>query len=210
MYIKHRLHGWIVASTTVLVVMSRAALADTASHDLQIYAGEIFGDRLTSIPLTGRYPVLNDNATFGARYTYGLSRRFAVQLEAGYSPGRASRLAVGDSSLDLTTADLDMLFNVAPTLTEGGRRVVLYTELGAGYAWMNLHHPLLGSTGSAPVLLTGRNDYTANVGMGAEFYLTANFFVDFDVRYRYISRLVNRYNHELNTAETTLGTGYAF
>ena len=207
---RHGLHGWIVAITTVLAVVSRAALADTASHDLQIYAGEIFGDRLTSIPLTGRYPVLNDNATFGGRYTYGLSRWFAVQLEAGYSPGRAARLAVGDSSLGLTTADLDILFNLAPALTVGGRRVVLYTELGAGYVWIDLHHPLLGSTDSTPVMLTGRNDYTANIGMGAQYYLTTNLFVDFDARYRYVSRLINRYNHELNTAETTLSLGYAF
>jgi opacity protein-like surface antigen len=207
---KHGLHGWIVAITTVLLVVSRAALADTASRDLQIYAGEIFGDRLTSIPLTGRYPVLNDNATVGGRYTYGLSRWFAVQLEAGYSPGRAARLAVGDSNLGVTTADLDILFNLAPALTMGGRRVVLYTELGAGYAWIDLHQPLLGSTASTPVMLTGRNDYSVNIGLGAQYYLTTKFFVDFDARYRYVSRLVNRYNQELNTAETTLGIGYAF
>ena len=206
---KPALHGWIVAMTTVLLVVSRAALADTASHDLQIYAGEIFGDRLTSIPLTGRYPVLNDNATFGARYTYGLSQWFALQLEAGYSPGRAARLAVSDSSLGLTTADLDILFNVTPTLTVGGRRIVLYSELGAGYAWIDLHHPLLGSTDSTPVMLTGRNDYTANIGIGAQYYLTTNFFVDFDARYRHITRLVSRHNNELNTAEKTLGNGNA-
>ncbi len=46
--------------------------------------------------------------------------------------------------------------------------------------------------------------------MGARYYLTTNFFVDFDARYRYVSGLVNRYHYERNTAETTLGIGYAF
>lgn len=87
---------------------------------------------------------------------------------------------------------------------------MLFTELGAGCAWIDLHHPLLGSTASAPVILTGRNDYTANIGMGAQYCLTPSLVVDFDARYRYVSRLVNRYNHELNTAETTLGIGCAF
>jgi opacity protein-like surface antigen len=60
------------------------------------------------------------------------------------------------------------------------------------------------------VTLTDSNGYTANVGLGAKYYLTGNFFVDFDARYRYLSRLINRNGEGLNTAETTLGVGYRF
>lgn len=204
------LYGSMLAAAFIMVVAPQAVLADPASHDVQIYAGEIFGDRLTATPITGRYPILNDNATFGARYTYGLSRSFALQLAAGYSAGRAAQVVTGDSSLGLTTADLDVLFNVTPMLILGGRRFVLYTELGVGYAWTDLQHPLLGSIAGMPVRLDGSNDYTANIGFGAEYYLTEEFFVDLDARYRYMRGLVSRHSQGLNTAQTTLGVGYAF
>lgn len=204
------LYGLVMAAAAGLFGSPGVALSHSDAHNLQIYAGEILGDRLTAIRLSGRTPVLNDNATFGARYTYGLSQWFALQLSAGYSPGRVARVASGNTTLDLTTADLDLLFDVTPTLTVNGRHLMLYTELGAGYAWVSLHHPLLGSIDSMPVRLTASNDYTANAGLGVQYYLTANFFINLDARYRYMSRLVNRYSQALNTAETTFGIGYRF
>jgi opacity protein-like surface antigen len=48
------------------------------------------------------------------------------------------------------------------------------------------------------------------VGLGAKYYMTDNFFVDFDARYRYLSRLINNDGQGLNTAETTLSLGYQF
>lgn len=143
------LYGLVMAAAAGLFGSPGVALSHSDAHNLQIYAGEILGDRLTAIRLSGRTPVLNDNATFGARYTYGLSQWFALQLSAGYSPGRVARVASGNTTLDLTTADLDLLFDVTPTLTVNGRHLMLYTELGAGYAWVSLHHPLLGSIDSA-------------------------------------------------------------
>jgi len=186
------------------------AQARAGSQDLQIYGGEMFGDRLTETPLSGRHPLLNDNAVFGGRYTYGLTDEWGLQLSAGYSPGRAGHVASGDTNLGLTTVDLDVLWNVTPGFTLNGRTLMPYTEVGIGYAWANLDRPLQGVIGTTPVSLTDSNGYTANVGLGAKYYLTSSFFVDFDARYRYLSRLINNEGRGLNTAETTLSLGYQF
>ena len=201
-----------------LVTLGVAALHGTpadaqlrpVSQDLQIYAGESFGDRLTAIPLTGRYPLLDDDATFGGRYTYDLTRQWGLQLSTGYSPSRAARLAEGDHNLGLTTVDLDVQWDITPGLTFGGHALIPYTEVGVGYAWANLNHPLDGIIGTTPATITDSNGYTANLGLGARYFLTRNLFVDFDARYRYLSRLVNRDSRGLNTAETTMSLGYQF
>jgi hypothetical protein len=70
--------------TLVLVTLGLAALhgaaADARQHagsqDVQIYAGEIFGGRLTEPPPGGRSPLLNDDPVFGGRYTYDLTDRW--------------------------------------------------------------------------------------------------------------------------------------
>jgi outer membrane protein W len=83
-------------------------------------------------------------------------------------------------------------------------------ETGAGYAWAHLDQELFGFAGTRPVNLTDSNGYTANAGIGAKYYLFDDFFLDFDARYRYLSRLTSDYGKGLNTAETTLSLGYRF
>jgi outer membrane protein W len=190
---------------------SRAhAQSRAGSQDLQFYSGEIFGGRLTETPLSGSYPLLNDDATFGGRYTYDFTDQWAAQLSAGYSPSRAAHIVGGDINLGLTTVDLDVLWNITPGFTFGGHTLMPYTEVGVGYAWSNLDRPLYGVIGTTPVTLTDSNGYTGNVGVGAKYYLTSHFFVDFDTRYRYLSRLIDNDGRDLNTDETTLSLGYRF
>lgn len=202
--------GLVTLGVAALYGSPADAQAQAGTQDLQFYAGEIFGDRLTEAPLTGRNPLLNDDAVFGGRYTYDFTDQWGVQLSAGYDPSRVADVAGGDSNLSLTTVDLDVLWNVTPGFTFGGHTLMPYTEVGIGYAWTNLDHPLYGIIGTAPVTLTDSNGYSANVGLGAKYYMTSNFFVDFDARYRYLSRLINDYGQGLNTGETTLGLGYQF
>jgi outer membrane protein W len=202
--------GLVTLGVAALHGSLAAAQSRAGTQDVQIYGGETFGDRLTEAPFSGRRPLLDDDAVFGGRYTYDFTDQWGVQLSGGYSPNRAAHVAGGDSNLGLTTVDLDVLWNVTPGLTFGGRELMPYTEVGVGYAWANLDHPLYGVIGTTPVTLTDSNGYTANVGLGAKYYLTGNFFVDFDARYRYLSRLINRDGEGLNTAETTLGVGYRF
>lgn len=202
--------GLVMVGVAALHGSPANAQARAGSQDLQIYAGEMFGDRLTEAPLTGKYPLLNDDAVFGGRYTYYFTDQWGLQLSAGHSPSRVGRLVGGDTNLGLTTADLDILWNITPGFTVDGHTLMPYTEVGVGYAWAHLDHPLYGAIGTAPVTLAGSDGYTANVGLGAKYYMTSNFFVDFDTRYRYLSRLISDESQELNTGETTLSVGYQF
>lgn len=202
--------GFVTLGVFALHGASASAQAQAGSQDLQIYGGEMFGDRLTEAPVTGKYPKLNDDAVFGGRYTHDFTDQWGLQFSACYSPSRVARVAGGADDLGLTTVDLDVLWNITPGFTVGGRTLMPYTEVGFGYAWANLDHPLQGAIGATPVSLTDSDGYTANVGLGAKYYMTSNFFVDFDARYRYLSRLIDNESQALNSGETTLGLGYQF
>jgi outer membrane beta-barrel protein len=187
-----------------------AAQMRPSSQDAQIYVGEMFGDRLTETPLSGMTPRLNDNVTFGARYTYNFMKQLGAQLSVGYTPTRAEHAASGNSDLGLTTVDLDAVWYVIPELSLAGHKFSAYTVAGVGYAWADLDRDLSGFSGGRPVTLTDSNSYTFNAGFGAKYYLMDNLFVDFDARYRYLNRLVSNLGQSLNTEETTLGLGYQF
>jgi outer membrane protein len=204
--------GLVTAAVATLHGAPAQAQTQTpaGSQDLQIYGGEMFGDRLTEAPLSGSHPLLNDDVTFGGRYTYDFTDQWGAQLSAGYSPTHTGHVAGGDSDLGLTTVDLDVLWNITPGFTWGGHTLVPYTEVGVGYAWASLDHSLRGVIGTTPVVLTDSNGYTAKVGLGGKYFVTSNFFVDFDARYRYLSRLINEDGRGLNGAETTLSVGYQF
>ncbi len=202
--------GVVTLSAAALHGAPAHAQAQAGSQDVQIYAGEIFGDRLTETPLSGGSPLLDDDAVFGGRYTYDLTNQWGLQLSAGYSPSRTGHVLDGDGNLGLTTLELDVLWNITPGFTLNGHPLVPYTEIGAGYAWSDLNHPLYGVTATTPVVLTDSNGYTANVGFGAKYYITDDLFIDFDARYRYLSRLINNDRQGLNTAETTFSLGYQF
>jgi outer membrane protein W len=210
MHFRITMLGLITLGMAVLHDSPATAQEQSGSQEVQIYAGEMFGDRLTDTPLGGRAPLLDDSAVFGGSYTYDFTDRWGLQLSAGYSPSRSGHLLNGDANLGLTTLDLDVLWYVAPGLTVSGHALVPYTEVGVGYVWSDLNHPLYGVTGTTPVVLTDSNGYTANAGLGVKYYMTDNFFVDFDARYRYLNRLINTDRQGLNTAQTTLSLGYQF
>ena len=198
----------MLASVTLgatVLHMSPAAAAGPTSQEIQLYGGEIFGDRLTQTTISGSTPRFNDSATLGGRYTVNYTDTWGVQLSAGYSPGRAGHVRSGDSSFGITTVDLDGVWNFTP-----GYKVVGYAVAGVGYAWANLDREILGSVGGTPVTISDSNGYTANAGLGAKYYLTDNLFLDLDTRYRYFSKLVSNYGQGVNTVETTLGVGWKF
>jgi outer membrane beta-barrel protein len=186
------------------------ANAQSSSQDVQIYAGYLFGDRLLKQPLSGSTPRLDDNATYGARYTYHFMEQWGVQLSAGYSPSRTAHVASGAGNLGLTTLDLDFVWDILPNFQFLGHRLVPYTVIGAGYAWANLDHSMSGFVGATPVSISGGNGYTANWGLGTKYFMTNNVFVDIDSRYRYMNRLADHFGQGLNTAETSFSVGYRF
>ncbi len=182
----------------------------SGSQDVQIYAGYLFGDRLTKSSLSGDTPRLDDDAVYGARYTYHFTDQWGLQLSAGYSPSRAGHVATGNTNLGVTTVDVDAEWDILPNFTLAGHPFIPYAVAGAGYAWANLDHPLVGLEGKTPVSITDSNGYTANAGLGAKFFVSDRVFVDFDARYRHFSKLVSTDSQGLNTAETTLAVGYRF
>jgi opacity protein-like surface antigen len=175
------------------------------TQSVEIYGGELFGDKLTDVPLSGRTPRLNDNALAGARYNYDFTDMWGIQLSSGYSWSRASRVPGGADNLGLTTVDLDAVWNITPQYP-----VVAYLLAGAGYAWAHLDTPIAGVTNGRDVVLTDSNGFTANVGIGVKYYVSNNIYVDVQARYRYLNRLVSDSNQHLNTSETTLGIGWRF
>jgi outer membrane beta-barrel protein len=199
--------GFILAALAALTLYGSPALAQeqASTQSVQVYGGELFGDDLTKTPVSGRTPRLDDNFTFGARYNYNLTDTWGIQLSSGYSPNRASRITSGNSDLGLTTVDLDALWNITPQYP-----IVIYALAGAGYAWAQLNTPIEGQVYGRFETIRDSNDFTANAGLGAKYYVTNNFFMDLEARYRYLNRLVNTSDHDLNTVETTLGFGWRF
>ena len=198
-------HGLVL----IIAVMLRGApaLAEerARAQSIEIYGGELFGDNLTDTPVSGRTPRLNDNAMFGARYNYNITEMWGMQLSGGYSPNRAARVTSGINNLGLTTVDLDAVWNITPQYP-----IVAYVLAGGGYAWANLDRPIEGVINGRPVVLTDSSGFTANVGIGARYYMTNNISIDLQTRYRYLNRLVSNSSQNLNTAETTLGIGWRF
>jgi outer membrane beta-barrel protein len=195
-----------LAAMVALSVKAGAEAQEQArTQSVEIYGGEFFGDNLTDTPVSGRTPRLNDDVTFGARYNYNLTDSWGIQLSGGYTPTRAARVASGSNNLGLTTVDLDAVWNITPQYP-----IVLYALAGAGYAWANLDRAITGEINGTPVALRDSNGFSANVGIGAKYYLTGSLYLDFETRYRYLDRLVSSSNQNLNTAETTLGIGWRF
>src|ERR1700753_261351 len=138
----------------VRVVLGAAAVAALAcggsaasaqehsySQEVEIYGGEIFGDRLTETTISDSTPRLNDADTLGARYNFNFNRSFGVQLEVGYSPRvTTGHVASGNTDGVLVGCDLDAGWTVLPDFKFQGHSMVPYIAAGAGYAWLlNLH-----------------------------------------------------------------------
>jgi outer membrane protein W len=210
---KHRnsVLGFIAAVSLTLRDGGAAHAQENAiSQDVQIYAGYLYGDRLLETPASGSTPRLDDNATFGARYTYRFTDQWGVQLSAGYSPNRAAHVGGGGSYLGLTTVDLDLEWDIPLNFQLAGHKLAPYSVVGAGYAWSDLNQPISGFAGGTRVDITAGNGYSANAGLGAKYYLTDNVFIDLDGRYRYLSRIVSNFGQGMNTSETSLALGYRF
>ena len=105
---------------------------------------------------------------------------------------------------------MDLEWDIPLNLELFGQGLVPYSVIGAGYGWANLDHALSGVVGGTPVSISPSNGVTGNAGLGAKYYLSENLFIDFDARYRYLSKLVSNYGQGLNTAETNLDVRYRF
>jgi outer membrane beta-barrel protein len=182
-----------------------AAQAKANTQEIHIYAGELFGDDLTDRAISGTRPKLDNDAVYGARYAYNFTDVWGAELSAGYSPNHATHLGGSDIRLDLTTVDVDVVWNFTPHSP-----IVGYTVAGVGFANASLDHPIRGAVNGQAVSIGDQNSFTANVGIGAKYYATDNLIFRLEGRYRYLNGVVNHFDRSLNTVETTLGVGWRF
>jgi outer membrane beta-barrel protein len=172
---------------------------------VSVYAGALFGDDLTSQAISGRTPKLDDSFTYGLRYGYHFTDQFAIEASLGESPSKVKNVAGGDIDLDLTTFDVDAVWNF-----RNGTRFTPYAFAGVGYAIADLDRDILGTVGATPVSIKDDDGFTLNAGLGARYQATDHLFLKAEARYRYLDKVVDRFDDSLNTVETTLGVGYQF
>lgn len=198
-----------VAGAAVIGVLSAQAVPalaqDAGKHEVHVYGGALFGDRITEVAVSGRRPELDDDATFGARYGYNVTDNFGIELSGGFSPNSVTKLAGRDVDLDLYTADLDAVWNFTT-----GSALTPYVLAGVGYAWANLDQPLAGVANGQAVAIGDDDGVTLNAGAGLKYALTDHVLLRAEVRYRYLDKVVDRLDDPLNTFETTVGLGWRF
>jgi len=153
-----RLTGFGLAALCAIALHGAAATAQEKSNhqEIQVYGGELFGDRVTETPIAGSTPRLDDNVTFGARYTYYFTDMWGLQLAGGYSPSRVAHAASGSSNFVLTTVDVDAVWNITP-----GYRIVGYTIAGVGYARANLDQAIRGTLGGQYIAISDSTSFTS-------------------------------------------------
>jgi outer membrane beta-barrel protein len=199
-----RLAGIAVLGT--LVVQAAPALAQQAgTQEVHAYAGALFGDDATDRQISGQTPKLDDDLTFGLRYGYNVTDALGIELSAGHSPNALTQVAGGDIDLDLTTLDLDAVWNF-----NNGTKFLPYVLAGVGYASADLDRRVVGTVAGQPVALADDEGFTLNAGVGAKYFLTDRFIIRAEARYRYLDKVLDRFDESLNTVETTLGVGYRF
>ncbi len=81
---------------------------------------------------------------------------------------------------------------------------------GVGYAAANLDSPITGTVNGQAVRIDDDEGFTLNAGAGAKYFITDNFLVRLEARYRYVDAVVDRFDDSLSTFETTLGVGWQF
>ena len=197
--------GIAALGALTLNALPAAAQVKAGSQEVDAYAGALFGDDLTDVRISGRQPKLDDDLTFGFRYGYNFTDAWGIEAALGYSPNKVKGLAAGDVDLDLWTLDVDMIYHF-----NNFGRFVPYVLAGAGYASASLDHDLTGTVNGQPVSIRDDDGFTLNAGIGAKYYATDRVLFRLEGRYRYLDKLVDHFDHSLNTFETTLGVGYQF
>jgi outer membrane beta-barrel protein len=197
--------GLASLGTFALYAVPALAQVEPGTSEVRVYAGQLLGDDLTDTAISGQKPELDDDLTYGIRYGYNLTETWGLELSAGYTPTAVTRLTAGDIDLDLTTLDLDAVFNFAT-----GSRFVPYLLAGAGYARADLDRPIQGLVNGQPVSIDDASGFTFNAGIGAKYFATDRIVIWGEGRYRYVDGLVDAFDDSLNTFEPSLGVGWLF
>ncbi|HEY0683288.1 MAG TPA: porin family protein [Steroidobacter sp.] len=206
MLTKKSLLGVAALSALALNAVPAMAQVTAGSQEVHAYVGEAFGDDVTDRRIGGRTPELDDDVTYGLRYGYNFTDAWGLELSLGQTNTAVTGLPGRDTDLDLTTFDVDAVYHFNP-----GGRFVPYVLAGLGYASADLDRPIAGTvSGVGPVRIDDDNGFTVNAGVGAKYFVTDSVSLRLDARYRYLDKVVDRFDDSLNTFETTFGIGYQF
>jgi hypothetical protein len=206
---KLRQSALAVAAALGTFAYAQQAFSDP-SQEVEVFGGASFGDRIVDRPAAGRALRLDDDATFGVRYTFWTGNRLGLQLAGSATPTTIKYTQGGDTDVDVYSVDANLLFDLAPELVLGGHKVQTYAALGAGYTWANADNPIVGTVGAATKTLDDDGGFSANAGLGAKFYFRDDIYAGLDARYRYIDKLVKNDGRDLSTVQATLSIGYRF
>lgn len=190
----------------VLATQALPALSQEAGkQEISVYGGALFGDKVTDVAVSSQRPELDDEVTYGIRYGYNFTDNFGLELSGGYTPGSITRTVGGDVDLDLYTVDLDAVWNFSNSTA-----LTPYVLAGVGYASADLDRPLAGVAGGRAVTLKDDDGVTFNAGAGLKYALSERVVLRGEVRYRYLDKVVDSLDNQLNTFETTVGIGWRF
>jgi len=196
-----------IGALGALVLVSGNAMAqvEPGSQEVQAYGGQLFGDKLTDRGISAGTPELDDDASYGVRYGYNFTETWGIELSLAQANTAVTELAGSDVNVDVTLLDVDAVLHLLPN-----SRIVPYLVAGIGYADASFDNPIQGTVNGQPVRLDEDGGITANAGLGAKYFVNDRVMVRLDGRYRYIDKLVDRFDDSLNTFETTLGVAWKF
>jgi outer membrane beta-barrel protein len=201
---------WKLAGLSAIAALAihaapASAQVQEGTQEVNVYGGELFGDRLTDREISAARPELDDDVTYGLRYAYNLTNSFGLEVSLGNTASSATKLAGRDIDLDLTTLDFDAVWNI-----DTGSKLVPYVLGGVGYAKADLDAPITGTVNGQPVSLDDDGSFTVNAGVGARYFVTDNVSLRLEARYRYVDAVLDDLDDSLNTFETTLGVSWHF
>lgn len=201
---------WKMAGLSAIAALAiqaapASAQVQAGTQEVDVYGGELFGDTITDREVSGAKPELDDDITYGVRYGYNFTNSFALEASLGNATSSVTKLAGPDIDLDLTTLDLDAVWNF-----DTGSKLVPYVLAGAGYAKADLDRPITGTVNGQPVSLDDDEGFTLNAGVGAKYFVSDNVLLRLEARYRYVDAVLDDLDDSLNTVETTLGVAWQF
>jgi hypothetical protein len=110
---RHAVVRFSLAARAALALYGAPAVAQMQAQApaMQVYSGELFGNRLTDTPVLSRAPRLDDNAALDAFCTY-VTNVQGVQHSGGYSVIQASAVVRAVGKLGDTAIDVDAVWSV--------------------------------------------------------------------------------------------------
>ncbi|QKT04446.1 outer membrane beta-barrel protein [Ectothiorhodospiraceae bacterium 2226] len=191
------------------LAMSQGALAQygPGTQEIGVHAGYLWGDTAVS-GTAGPQPELSNGGAFGLSWggAFGLH---GWELRYTYADTDLDGTPEGSISMPLHLVDVNYLAHfpmggLAQDITPGTPSWYLTAGAGWSFARLDREIQLNGQT------VDGDDSFTLNAGGGLKWPLQDGHALRWDVRYRYLDKVVDNFDDSLNTWETTIGYAFQF